>query len=81
MWKSWYLVDLPVHLHKIWFSIVGLINDMPWYVMVFLPISSTEPVHVPRGTEYLEFNLTEGDFYRVSDGGTYAVPCNPGRDS
>lgn len=30
------------------------------------------------GTEYLEFNLTEGDFYRVSDGGTYAVPCNPG---
>ena len=37
------------------------------------------PIHFPGGTEYLEFNLTEGDFYRVSDGGTYAVPCNPGQ--
>lgn len=30
------------------------------------------------GSEYMEFNLTEGDFYRVSDFGIYAVPCNPG---
>ncbi|CAK9036728.1 unnamed protein product [Durusdinium trenchii] len=30
------------------------------------------------GSEYLDFNLTEGDFYRVSDFGLYAVPCNPG---
>ena len=31
------------------------------------------------GSEYMEFNLTEGDFYRVSDFGIYAVPCNPGQ--
>ncbi|CAE7159265.1 unnamed protein product, partial [Symbiodinium pilosum] len=30
------------------------------------------------GDEYLQFNLTEGDYYRVSDYGTYAVQCNPG---
>ena len=34
---------------------------------------------MPRGSEYLDFNLTEGDFYRVSDFGLYAVPCNPGQ--
>ncbi|CAK9071313.1 Uncharacterized protein SCF082_LOCUS35320 [Durusdinium trenchii] len=33
---------------------------------------------VGPGSEYLDFNLTEGDFYRVSDFGLYAVPCNPG---
>ncbi|CAE7420552.1 unnamed protein product [Symbiodinium microadriaticum] len=30
------------------------------------------------GDEYLEFNLTDGDYYRVSDFGVYAVQCNPG---
>ncbi|CAE7663965.1 unnamed protein product, partial [Symbiodinium sp. CCMP2456] len=33
---------------------------------------------VGPGDEYLEFNLTDGDYYRVSDFGVYAVQCNPG---
>ncbi|CAE7022468.1 unnamed protein product, partial [Symbiodinium natans] len=30
------------------------------------------------GAEYLENNLTDGEYYTVSDYGVYAVQCNPG---
>lgn len=56
-----------------------------WIVICFLLIPgsvvliSIEFHNSLSGSEYMEFNLTDGDFYRVSDFGIYAVPCNPGQ--
>ncbi|CAE7840407.1 unnamed protein product [Symbiodinium necroappetens] len=41
-------------------------------------VNDLDLVVIGPGDEYLEFNLTDGDYYRVSDFGVYAVQCNPG---
>ena len=70
--------NLPPTLEEILVGKIGVLGYIPCIPYVW---TKPFPNHFPGGTEYLEFNLTEGDFYRVSDGGTYAVPCNPGYDS